>query len=183
MPHIFVSQYHRVNRAYRLWQRTRTKMMEVAVQPAQAPPEVTEIDLNKWSDAINNALAEGTPCLLATADASGYPDIAFKGSMMVFDKDHVAWWERSLAEQIEQVEKNPHVVVLYRNATEARRIPHMRIYGDATIHRSGDLREQVMAKTVQRELDQDPERKGFAVVVTVNRVRLGRNTVQERKGA
>jgi hypothetical protein len=152
------------------------------MQPAQAPPEVTDIDLTKWSDAINSALEEGTPCLLASADDDGYPDIAFKGSMMVFDKDHLAWWERSLAEQIEGVGKNPHVVVLYRNTKEDRRIPHMRLYGDATIHRSGETREQVMSKTVQRELDQDPERKGFAVVVSVNRVRLGRNTVQERKG-
>ena len=152
-------------------------------QAPSAPPEVTDIDLTKWADAINNALADGTPCLLATADDQGRPDIAFKGSMMVFDKDHLAWWERSLAEQIEQVAKNPHIVVLYRNTTEHRRIPHMRLYGDATVHRAGDTREQVMAKTVQRELDQDPERKGFAVVVQVNRVRLGRNTVQERKGA
>jgi hypothetical protein len=155
------------------------------MQPPAAPaaPEVTDIDLTKWADAINNALADATPCLLATADGSGHPDIAFKGSMMVFDKDHLAWWERSLAEQIEQVAENPHIVVLYRNTTEARRIPHMRLYGDATLYRSGEMREKVMAKTVQRELDQDPERKGFAVVVQVNRVRLGRNTVQVRNGA
>jgi len=59
----------------------------------------------------------------------------------------------------------------------------MRLYGDATIYRSGDMREQVMSRTIQRELDADPERKGFAVVVQVNRVRIGRNTVQQRKGA
>ncbi len=147
-----------------------------------APPEVTDIDLAKWSEAINNGLADGTPCLLATADDQGYPDIAFKGSMMVFDADHLAWWERSLAEQIAQVEKNPHVVVLYRNPAK-HQIPHMRLYGDATLYRSGEMREKVMSRTVQRELDSDPERKGFAVVVRVNRVRVGRSTVQERNGA
>ncbi len=152
-------------------------------QAPSAPPEVTDIDLTQWADAINHALEEGTPCVLATADDKGYPDIALKGSMMVFDKDHLAWWERSLAEQIEQVAKNPHIVVFYRNPTEGRRIPHMRLYGDAVLHRAGDMREQVMSRTVQRELDADPERKGFAVVVQVNRVRIGRNTVQERKGA
>jgi hypothetical protein len=45
------------------------------------------------------------------------------------------------------------------------------------------MRDKVMSRVVQRELDQDPERKGYAVVVQVNRVRVGRNTVQERKGA
>jgi len=146
-----------------------------------APPEVTDIDLTRWEEAINNGLADGTPCLLATADDRGYPDIAFKGSMMVFDKDHLAWWERSLAEQIAQVEQNPHIVVLYRNPAK-HQIPHMRLYGDATLYRSGEMREKVMSRTVQRELDSDPERKGFAVVVQVNRVRVGRNTVQERNG-
>jgi len=146
-----------------------------------APPEVTDIDLTGWEEAINNGLADGTPCLLATADDQGYPDIAFKGSMMVFDKDHLAWWERSLAEQIAQVEQNPHIVVLYRNPAK-HQIPHMRLYGDATLYRSGEMREKVMSRTVQRELDSDPERKGFAVVVQVNRVRVGRNTVQERNG-
>ena len=60
-------------------------------------PILTDIDLSQWGEAINNALEEGTPCLLASADDKGYPDIAFKGSMMVFDKDHLAWWERLLA--------------------------------------------------------------------------------------
>src|SRR5438874_11809950 len=155
------------------------------MQPAapSATPEVTHIDLTQWAEAINSGLEEGTPCVLATADDKGYPDIALKGSMMVFDKDHLAWWERSLAEQSEQVAKNPHLVVFYRSTKENRRIPHMRLYGDATIYRSGDMREQVMSRTIQRELDADPERKGFAVVVQVNRVRIGRNTVQQRKGA
>jgi hypothetical protein len=149
------------------------------MQPA-AQAEVTDIDLTKWSEAINEALADGTPCLLASADSSGYPDIAFKGSMMVYDKDHIAWWERSLGEQIHGVEQNPHIVVLYRN-TAKHNISHMRLYGDVTIYKSGEEREKVMSRVVQRELDQDPERKGYAVVVQVNRVRVGRNTVQERK--
>ena len=83
-------------------------------------------------------------------------------------------------EQIPQVEANPHVVILYRNPAKYQ-IPHMRLYGDATIYKTGEMRDKVMARVVQRELDQDPERKGYAVVVKVNRVRVGRNLVQERK--
>ena len=153
------------------------------MQPAapSATPEVTDIDLTQWAEAINSGLEEGTPCVLATADDKGYPDIALKGSMMVFDKDHLAYWERSLAEQIPGVEQNPHVVVLYRNPAK-HQIPHMRLYGDAEIHKSDEVRDKIMSRVVQRELDQDPERKGYGVLVKVNRVRLGRNTVQERKG-
>ena len=145
--------------------------------PAQAV-EVGPINLSEWAEEINNALANNKPCMLASADGKGHPDIAYKGSMMVFDDQHLAWWERSRAEQILQVEENPNVVMFYRN-TDTRL--QLRIYGAAEIHHDGPVREQVMGKTVQRELDQDPERKGFGVVVRVDRVRLGRNVVQERK--
>lgn len=140
----------------------------------------TNIDLTKWSEAINNSLADGTPCLVISADPGGYPDVAFKGSTMVYDADNLAYWERSLNEQIPQVEANPHVVVMYRNPAKYQ-IPHLRLYGDATVYKAGEMRDKVMARVVQRELDQDPERKGYAVVVKVNRARLGRNLVQERK--
>ena len=135
------------------------------------------IDLTKFEENVNIALADGKPCLLVSADKNGQPDIAFKGSMMVFDGDHLAWWERSRAEQIVQVQENPHIAVLYRNAEKGMLL---RFYGDATVHTEGPVREQIMAKTVQAELDKDPERKGFGVLVRVNRVRLAGKTLQER---
>ena len=58
----------------------------------------------------------------------------------------------------------------------------LRFYGDATIHKEGPVRDEVMEKTIPVELEKDPERKGFGVVVTVNRVRLSGNTVQTRDG-
>jgi hypothetical protein len=100
--------------------------------------------------------------------------------MHVYDNDHLAWWERSRAEQILQVEKNPKVLVFYRNPGKS--IAQLRFYGDATIYYEGEIREKVMAGTPERELNQDPERKGFGVLIRVNRVRLGRNTVQQREG-
>jgi general stress protein 26 len=138
------------------------------------------IDLTKFEENVNQALADGKPCLLVSADKDGHPDIAFKGSMMVFDQEHMAWWERSLAEQIVQVEQNPHVAVLYRNAEKGMLL---RFYGDATIHKTGPIRDQIMSKTVAAELEKDPERKGFGVLLRIDRVRLMGKTLQERDGA
>jgi uncharacterized protein len=137
------------------------------------------IELSKFEEAVNHALEEGTPCVLVSADAEGHPDAAFKGSMMVFDNEHLAWWERSRAEQILQVEQNPHIAVFYRNQ---KRGMMLRFYGDATIHKDGPIRDEVMERTIPVELDKDPERKGFGVVVQVNRVRLSGNTIQKRDG-
>lgn len=146
-------------------------------QAPQAPPEIGPIDLTEWQEEFNVALLNGKPALLVSADKSGHPDIAHKGSLMIFDKEHVAWWERSRAEQLAQVEENPNVAVFYRN-TDSRL--QLRLYGVAEIHRQGTVREEIMGRTHQRELDQDPERTGFGVLARVDRVRLGRNTIQER---
>ncbi len=136
------------------------------------------IDLSAWAEAIENAPAEQCHCIVASANRDGYPDAAPKGSMMVFDKEHLAWWERARGEQLAQIEENPWVAVYYRNA--ARKLM-VRFYGEATIYSDGPIRDQVMARTPQIELDADPERKGVAVVLRIDRVRVSRNTVQQRE--
>src|SRR5262245_23839706 len=48
----------------------------------------------KIKDLIFNAWVDGAPCLVATAGRNG-PNISPKGSMLVFDDGHLAYWERS----------------------------------------------------------------------------------------
>ena len=45
-----------------------------------------------------------------------------------------------------------------------------RFFGDAAVHEAGEIRDQVMARTVQAELDRDPERNGVAVLIRVEKV-------------
>ena len=118
-------------------------------------------------DLIDPALAKGTPCLVATASKDGLPNIGYKGSVMVFDDDSLAYWERTHQGTQQNVEDNPNVMILFRDpATRAA----WRFVGKATVHKAGPLRDQVMARTVQAELDRDPERRGFAVIVKVDKV-------------
>jgi len=55
-------------------------------------------------------------------------------------------------------------------------------YDTATVHKDGDLRQQIMRRTVKGELDKDPERKGYGVLVCVDKIRgySGFNVVQAR---
>jgi predicted pyridoxine 5'-phosphate oxidase superfamily flavin-nucleotide-binding protein len=118
-------------------------------------------------DLIDPALAKGTPCLVATASKDGLPNIGYKGSVMVFDDESLAYWERTRQGTAQNVEENPNVMILFRDpATRAA----WRFVGKATVHQTGALRDQVMARTVQAELDRDPDRKGFAVIVKVDKV-------------
>jgi len=118
-------------------------------------------------ERINNALANRTPCILATASASGEPSLGYKGSMMVFDAEHLAYWERARRGLLEHIEQNPKVTVLYSDL--AARV-HWRFHGEATVYKTGPLREQIMARTIQAELDRDPERKGYGVLIRVDKI-------------
>ncbi len=130
-------------------------------------------------DLIDPALAKGTPCLVATVSKDGMPNIGYKGSVMVFDDESLAYWERTLQGTSQNVEENPNVMILFRDpATRAA----WRFVGKATVHKTGALRDQVMARTVQAELDRDPERKGYAVIVKVDKVMplTGQTPMQSR---
>ena len=116
---------------------------------------------------IDPALAQGCPCVVATISPDGFPNVGYKGSVMVFDDTSLAYWERTRQGTLANVEANPKVMVLFRNpATRAA----WRFQGTATVHKEGDLREQVMARTVPAELERDPDRKGYAVIIAVDAV-------------
>ena len=70
------------------------------------------------------------------------------------------------------------MVILYRNTD--KRIS-WRFYGTATVHDGDAVREDVMSRTVQAELDRDPDRQGVAVVVRLNKIaELSGNVLQTR---
>jgi hypothetical protein len=51
------------------------------------------IDLtDDMRNLADKALANGSPCILASVSAEGEPDIGFKGSMMIFDDESLAYW-------------------------------------------------------------------------------------------
>ena len=122
---------------------------------------------NQMRESVDNALANGCPCILATTSAKGEPDIGYKGSMMVFDDESLAYWERTQRQHLKNLLENPLVVVLFR---DPKTRVNWRFHGAATVHEKGSVRDQVMARTVAAELEKDPERKGRAVIIRVNKV-------------
>ena len=132
----------------------------------------------EMKEMVDRANADGIACTLGTADRDGQPQLSLKGSVMVFDSETLAYWERSKRTALENVAENPKVVILYNNMGERIR---WRFYGTAVVHESGPIREEVMSRTVQAELDRDPERLGVAVLVKVNKIgELNGNVLQER---
>ena len=129
-------------------------------------------------EKINSALADRYPCFVGTASKDGKPQISMKGSVMVYDDGTLAYWERTKRSALENVKSNPQTVIFYRNTDERL---NWRFHGTATVHESGEIRDDVMSRTVQAELDRDPERQGVAVLVKIDEItELSGNVLQSR---
>jgi len=132
----------------------------------------------EMKELVDRNHADGWSCTVGTSDKDGQPQLSLKGSVMVFDSGTLAYWERAKRSALENVAENPKVVIFYNNMDDKIR---WRFYGTAEVHESGPIRDEVMARTVQAELDRDPDRLGVAVLVKVNKIaELAGTVLQER---
>ncbi len=76
---------------------------------------------DQMKELVDNALANGSPCILATVSGDGEPDIGYKGSMMVFDPESLAYWERTKRVHLKNVKENPRVIVSSATPKRKRR--------------------------------------------------------------
>jgi Pyridoxamine 5'-phosphate oxidase len=136
------------------------------------PPAPLTLDVTQYADAVNNAFYNQTVCVIATGNG-GEVDLAMKGSFMVWDQDNLAYWERGLNETLAAIRANPHVAVLVR----PKGAPPMRMYGEAHVVDDPAQREAVYQRVIPEEQGRDPEKKGLAVLIRVNRIRQGPQTV------
>ncbi|HEY0569696.1 MAG TPA: pyridoxamine 5'-phosphate oxidase family protein [Xanthobacteraceae bacterium] len=126
----------------------------------------------KLQKLITNAWTDGYVCLLGTAGANG-PNISPKGSMIVFDDDHLAYWERSKKSALENLQHDKRVVVIYSNMPAQRagvlESGILRFYGTAELHESGPIREAIFAKLLEREQKHEGADTGIGVLIRVGR--------------
>src|ERR1700733_5788451 len=103
---------------------------------------------------IRNAGDDACPCLVATYGPAG-PNISVKGSMIVFDDAHLAYWERSKRTALENLSHDTRVCV--RSLVVAAQLAGVLesgfspFFGIGALHVSGAMREAVFAKLLPRE--------------------------------
>ena len=126
----------------------------------------------KIRDLIDNAWTDGAPCLLATAGPDG-PNISPKGSMLVFDDEHLAYWERSKRQALENLGRERRVAVIYANMKAQREgvleSGFLRFYGTAELYASGPMREAIFQRLNKREQEHDGADKGIGVLIKIAR--------------
>ena len=113
-------------------------------------------------------------CLVGLALPDGYAQITPRGSTMVYDDQHLALWERGKGSTNAQLRDGTKVTVFFRKPAlrESGLLPKggiARFYGVAKIHTSGPAYEEVWTRLVQPEKERDPQKKGFAVLIQVER--------------
>jgi hypothetical protein len=122
---------------------------------------------------INTAFPANV-CLVATVLPNGFAQVSPRGSTMVFDDEHLALWERGKGSTNAQLHDGTKITVFLRKPQlrEAGILPKggiARFYGTTTIHKSGSTYDEVWKRLVQPEKDRDPDQKGFAVLIKVDR--------------
>jgi hypothetical protein len=122
---------------------------------------------------INSAFPANV-CLVGSVLPSGFAQVSPRGSTMVFDDAHLALWERGKGSTTGNLADGTKLTVYFRKPQlrEEGILPKggiARFYGRAQIHHSGPAYEEVWRRLVQPEKDRDPEKKGFAVLIAIER--------------
>jgi hypothetical protein len=113
-------------------------------------------------------------CLVATVLPNGFAQVSPRGSTMVLDDDHLALWERGKGSTNENLRDGTKVTVFFRKPAlrESGLLPKggiARFYGIASVHKAGSSYEEVWQRLVQAEKDRDPDKKGYAVLIRIER--------------
>ena len=126
----------------------------------------------KIRDLIRSAWDDGAPCLVATNGPEG-PNISVKGSMVVFDDDHLAYWERSKKQALANLANDKRVCVIYANFKAQRDgvldSGFLRFYGTAALHESGPVHQKIFDLLLPREQTHVGADTGIGVLVKIDR--------------
>ena len=116
----------------------------------------------------------GHVCTIGTCLPDGYAQITPRGSVQVYDDDHISLWERGRGSTTAHMHEGSKVTVYYQNfeLVQSGVLPIAgiaRLYGVASVHKSGPVYDKVWGRLIQPEKDRDPDKGGFAVLIKVER--------------
>jgi len=121
---------------------------------------------------IRNAWDDGYPCLVATSGPNG-PNITPKGSMVVYDEQHLAWWERSKRAVLENLGHDKRVCIIYANFKAQRdgvlESGFIRFFGTVELHESGPVHDKIFSLLLPREQTHVGADTGIGALVRIEK--------------
>lgn len=132
--------------------------------PAPTPVHLTD-DMRQ---AVNGALANGTPVVLAYVAENGQPNLSFRGSAQAYSDDQLAVWVRNPEGGLQRaLAQNPRVTLLYRDPQTRTTL---NFQGRGHFESADDVRNRVYENAPAPEQNADRERHGLALIVDLDRV-------------
>ncbi|HEY1294990.1 MAG TPA: hypothetical protein VGJ60_18070 [Chloroflexota bacterium] len=147
------------------------QVLESRLRAAPSKPDPLRIT-EAMAAAVNEAMDNGTPTVLGYVNDRGQPRLSFRGTTQAYSEDQLAVWARyEDAGLPTAIQKNRHVSVVYY----ARGIGNLIFEGRAHIDDNPVVRDHVFDHSPVVEKRSDPERKGVAIIIDVDKVtgRLG----------
>lgn len=133
------------------------------------PPQPATVLSLPVRGAINSALANGTPMVLAYTDDNGEPSLSLRGSVQVFGDTQLCLWLRSATGGLaDAIQTRPGISLLYR---DSRTRTTLIIKGRAHIESDAATRERVFNLAPEVEQQHDPNRTGAALLIDVTQLR------------
>ncbi len=111
-------------------------------------------------------------CLIGTVLGNGFAQITPRGSTQVYDDQHISLWERGRGTTTAAIGDGTNVTVFYFNLGARDVLPIggiVRLYGTATVHKSGPVYDKVWERLIEPEKNYDPEKKGWAILIKIDR--------------
>jgi hypothetical protein len=113
-------------------------------------------------------------CLVGSVQPDGWAQITPRGSVQVYDDDHISLWERGRGSTTGSMADGSKLTVFYFNyelmAQGVLPIAGIaRLYGKAEIHKSGPVYDKVWERLIPPEKERDPNKGGFAVLIKIDR--------------
>src|SRR5215469_3388541 len=113
---------------------------------------------------LNDNPGPGPICVIGTAALhDGYPQLSPKGSLIAFNDDCLAFWERSGRSTARLIQENPRISIYYRNkerGSELFTAGVLRFYGKVEILPDGAERDRIYDMIPAHERKSDPEKTG-----------------------
>ncbi len=118
--------------------------------------------------AVNNALANSTPMVLAYVNTAGEPIQTIRGSVQVYSPTQVcAWLRHADGDTVKSIRANPHVSFMYRDSRTRSTIS---FEGDAHFTETAEERERVYELAPETEQMHVPDRSGIGLILDVTRM-------------
>jgi hypothetical protein len=111
-------------------------------------------------------------CLIGTVLENGFAQITPRGSTQVYDDDHISLWERGRGTTSAQMADGTKTTVFFFDLAKRDVLPIgglARLYGTATVHKSGPVYDKVWERLIEPEKNGDPQKKGWAVLIKIDR--------------